>query len=79
MYLTGFPQGMERILEAFSIYHIFICLSYDPDIHFSLADDQETLLTRYPCPTKLCNCLPVDVENTCTDRSVDPASSLSPE
>jgi hypothetical protein len=33
------------MLEAFSIYQIFICLSYEPDMHFYLDEVQDTLLT----------------------------------
>lgn len=78
-HFTGFPQDIERIFVAFYTYHIFSCLSSDPDIHFYLDDVQDTAFTLYPCPTKLCSCFPVLVEKTWTDLSEDPANNLSPE
>lgn len=74
--LTGLLHGIDNKFEAFYISHTFICLSYEPDTHFYLAEVHETLLTLYPWPTKQCNCLPVDVENTCTDRSLDPVNNF---
>lgn len=44
-HLTGFPQLIDKIFEAFSIYHILICLSSDPDTHFYLDEVHDTALT----------------------------------
>lgn len=76
--LTALPHGIDSKFDAFSIYHIFICLSYEPDTHFYFDDDHDTLFTLYPCPIKLCNYLPEDVENICTLLFVEPANSFYP-
>ena len=75
---TLFPQLIEFMLDAFYTYHILICLSSEPLMHFSLVEDHVTPLIFYPWPTNEWSCFPVEVEKICILLSVEPANKHSP-